>query len=74
MRPQQDGDDNSAAQAQVPIEVLPGYPQVLASLEFPDDWDRQLILARYRRLIEEAMRYSEKLRLVETEQFLRLAG
>ena len=40
--------------AQVPIEVAPGYPLALKNVAFPDDFERILLLGRYRGLLEQA--------------------
>jgi hypothetical protein len=40
--------------AQVPIEVAPGYPVVLQQIMFPDDFERIMLLGRYRALLEQA--------------------
>ncbi len=40
--------------AQVPIEVLPGYPAILEPVSFPDDFEVILLLSRYRTLLEQA--------------------
>lgn len=34
--------------AQVPVEVAPGHPAVLKDIQFPDDFERIMLLARYR--------------------------
>jgi hypothetical protein len=39
--------------AHVPIEVEPGYPLVLRQISFPDDFDRIILLGRYRSLLEQ---------------------
>lgn len=40
--------------AQVPIEVVPGFPMVLKDITFPDDFQRVVLLGRYRILLEHA--------------------
>ena len=40
--------------AQVPIEVLPGHPEILRDLTFPDDFERIMLLGRYRSSLEQA--------------------
>ena len=40
--------------AQVPIEVAPGYPVVLEKIEFPDNFERIMLLGRYRIQLEQA--------------------
>ncbi|MDI3469867.1 MAG: hypothetical protein OJF62_001930 [Pseudolabrys sp.] len=40
--------------AQVPVEVAPGYPAVLKDVQFPDDFERIMLLGRYRALLEQA--------------------
>ena len=40
--------------AQVPIEVAPGHPVVLQHIIFPDDFERIMLLGRYRGLLEQA--------------------
>jgi hypothetical protein len=40
--------------AHVPIEVEPGYPLALRHIEFPDDFERIMLLGRYRGLLEQA--------------------
>jgi hypothetical protein len=42
------------AGAQVPIEIAPGYPAVLEDITFPDDFERIMLLGRYRALLEKA--------------------
>jgi hypothetical protein len=39
--------------AQVPIEVAPGYPAVLKGVTFPDDFERNILISRYRRELEQ---------------------
>lgn len=40
--------------AHVPVEVEPGYPVVLQHIAFPDDFERIMLLGRYRALLEQA--------------------
>ncbi len=40
--------------AQVPVEVSPGHPGVLKGIEFPDDFERIMLLGRYRARLEQA--------------------
>ena len=40
--------------AQVPVEVVPGYPLALEKIEFPADISRILLLGRYRTPLEQA--------------------
>jgi hypothetical protein len=40
--------------AHVPVEVEPGYPIVLKQITFPDDFERIMVLGRYRGLLEQA--------------------
>ena len=40
--------------AHVPVEVEAGYPVVLDQIAFPDDFDRIMVLGRYRSLLEQA--------------------
>jgi hypothetical protein len=40
--------------AQVPVEVAPGYPVILQEIMFPDDFERIMLLGRYRVLLEKA--------------------
>lgn len=39
--------------AQVPIEIAPGHPAVLADVEFPDDLELVLLLSRYRSALQQ---------------------
>jgi hypothetical protein len=39
--------------AQVPIEVAPGYPAVLKGVTFPDDFERNILVSRYRMQLEQ---------------------
>lgn len=39
---------------QVPVEVAPGYPAVLKDVQFPDDFERIMLLGRYRASLEQA--------------------
>src|SRR5258707_15714865 len=38
---------------QVPVEVSPGHPAVLRGIEFPDDFERIMLLGRYRARLEQ---------------------
>jgi hypothetical protein len=40
--------------AKVPIEIEAGHPSVLDNIEFPDDFDRIMLLSRYRGHLEAA--------------------
>jgi len=40
--------------AEVPLEVAAGHPSVLDDVKFPNDFDRILLLGRYRGLLEQA--------------------
>jgi hypothetical protein len=40
--------------AQVPVEVSPGHPAVLRGIEFSDDFERIMLLGRYRARLEQA--------------------
>ena len=53
MRTAQESEENRAG-AQVPIEVAPGYPAILESVEFPDEFKHILLLTRYRESLEKA--------------------
>jgi len=46
--------EQKRAGAQVPVEVVPGYPLVLEEISFPDDYKRFMLLARYRSSLEQA--------------------
>jgi hypothetical protein len=46
--------EQGRAGAQVPVEVVPGYPLVLEEMTFPDDLERIMLLGRYRGLLEKA--------------------
>lgn len=46
--------EQSRAGAQVPVEVVPGYPVVLEQVAFPDDYERIMLLGRNRGLLEQA--------------------
>jgi len=46
--------EQGRAGAQVPVEVVPGYPLVLEQMTFPDDLERIMLLGRYRGLLEQA--------------------
>jgi hypothetical protein len=41
--------------AQVPIEVVPGYPECLQGLEFPDDYWRIVLLSSFRAELERCL-------------------
>lgn len=45
--------EDGGASAQVPIEVLPGYPEALKALSFPDELRHVLLLTRFRRSLAE---------------------
>jgi hypothetical protein len=45
--------ERGLAGAQVPVEVVPGYPVVLQQMTFPDDLERIMLLGRYRALLEQ---------------------
>src|SRR5665648_253856 len=47
--------------AQVPIEVAPGYPLILEGVAFPDDFERIMLLTRYRSSLEQARDGASKL-------------
>jgi hypothetical protein len=47
--------------AQVPVEVAPGYPLVLNTVSFPDDYERFMLIARYRGSLEQARNGASKL-------------
>ena len=51
MRTNEEGKSNSSW-AQVPVYVKPGHPTRLAKIEFFDDFERILLLSRYRRFLE----------------------
>jgi hypothetical protein len=53
LRTAEESQENRPA-AQVPIEVVPGYPVVLQDLTFDDDVERIMLLGRYRGALEEA--------------------
>jgi hypothetical protein len=53
--------------AQVPIEIAPGYPVALREIAFPDDFDRILVLGRYRREIEQGKSGASGLRGLRNE-------
>jgi hypothetical protein len=46
--------EDGGATAQVPIEVLPGYPEALKALSFPNELRHVLLLTRFRRSLAEA--------------------
>jgi len=54
MRTAEEGRDNKSG-AHVPVKVSPGYPAHLANVDFPDDLDQIMLLARYRAYLEQAM-------------------
>jgi hypothetical protein len=68
--------------AQVPVEVVPGHPAVLKDVQFPDDFERIMLLARYRPLLEQARNGAsglirlrdELLRLPEPEKWTSASG
>ena len=41
--------------AQVPVEVAPGHPAILKNISFPDDFERILLLGRYRPCLEQTV-------------------
>ena len=41
--------------AQVPVEIAPGHPAILENISFPDDFERILLLGRYRSFLEQAV-------------------
>lgn len=45
---------NNRPGAQVPIEIASGYPSVVENMAFPNDFERILLLGRYRAAIEQA--------------------
>lgn len=68
--------------AQVPVEVAPGYPVVLDDVSFPDDFERIMLLGRYRALLEQTRDGAsglirlrdELLRLPEPEKWTSASG
>ena len=68
--------------AQVPVEVAPGYPVVLKDVEFPDDFERIMLLGRFRTLLEQARHGAsglirlrdELLRLPEPDKWTAASG
>src|SRR5437867_511894 len=40
--------------AQVPVEIAAGHPAVLKDVTFPDDFERIMLLGRYRSFLEQA--------------------
>ena len=63
--------------AQVPVEISPGHPPILRDIEFPSDFERIMLLGRYRARLEQARDGSggllklrdELLRLPEPEKW-----
>ena len=53
LRTREEAQDNNRG-TQIPVEVSPGHPAVLKELEFPDDFERILLLGRFRSLLEQA--------------------
>jgi hypothetical protein len=53
MRTAQESEENRAG-AQVPIEVVPGYPAILKAVQFPDEFQHILLLTRHRASLEQA--------------------
>lgn len=53
MRGADDADERGTA-AQVPVEIVPGYPEVLNTITFPDDLRHVLLLSRYRQALADA--------------------
>ena len=45
---------NNRPGAQVPIEIASGYPLILKNIAFPNDFERVLLLGRYRVALEQA--------------------
>ena len=43
------------AGGQVPVEIAPGYPELLERIEFPDDYEMKLLIARYQKAIENSV-------------------
>lgn len=46
--------ENNQPGAQVPIEIAPGHPVILTKIEFPDNFERIMLLGRYRTILEQA--------------------
>lgn len=46
--------ENNLPGAQVPVEIAPGHPVILTKIEFPDDFERIMLLGRYRTILEQA--------------------
>jgi hypothetical protein len=42
--------------ARVPVEFAPGCPAILRTIDFPDDFDRIMLLNRYRNSLEQSQR------------------
>jgi hypothetical protein len=57
--------------AQVPVEVSPGHPEILKSIAFPDDFERIMLLSRYRSSLEKTRDGTDRL-LHLREDLLRL--
>jgi hypothetical protein len=53
LRTREEAQDNNPG-AQIPVEVSPGHPASLKELEFPDDFERILLLGRFCNLLEQA--------------------
>jgi hypothetical protein len=53
LRTREDSEQNRPG-AQVPIEVAPGYPLILRNVTFTDDFERILLLGRYRLPLKQA--------------------
>jgi hypothetical protein len=53
MRTPEDAEEHRAG-AQVPVEVLPGYPVILEKVTFSDDYQRIMLLGKFRPALEQA--------------------
>jgi hypothetical protein len=60
MRTTQEAEEKKLG-AQVPVEVAPGYPAILAGVSFPDDFEIIMLLSPYRASLERAHKGAKQL-------------
>ena len=71
MRTPEDAEENRPG-AQVPVEVAPGHPAILANVTFPDDFERIMLLGKYRTALDQASAGTAGMLRLRAELSLRL--
>lgn len=60
MRTAEEAEENKPG-GQVPVEIAPGYPAVLKTVDFPDEYEVILLLSRFRQALEQSRNGGEGL-------------